>query len=662
MRPLHYLLLALLSLVPAATSAKPLIGGVQLEIRSRTPVFVGETFGTRGAYEKISGLAYLLIDPKAPENRGIADLALAERDADGMVHYDVDFAILRPIAARKARRVLVYDVVNRGMRTAGVLNGGFIGMADPIEKGDALLMRQGMTVVWSGWQGDFPTSGDRPPLIRGHFPLVTGKTGPITGRTSTELIFDRPEGNVMHLPYSALTLDQSNAVLTVQAVTDSPKRVIPTSQWRYLDDGNIEVTRPADMDAGAIYRFEYVAQNPKLHGLGFAATRDLIAFLRHGTAEEGNPLADLAAAPCERDAAGACVAAPGGIFASTIAFGVSQSGRYLRDFLYQGFNRDLAGRKVFDGMLAMIPGARRTFTNYRFAEPGRFSRQHEDHEVPGFSFPYTYATLRDAVTGETDGIMRACADTGTCPRLMHFDTSAEFWQAGAALVGTGGTSGDVPFPANVRAYMFAGGSHAPGFTLPACRYSGNPLNYGPTMRALFVAMTEWTLGQRQPPPSRWPSLAKGELVPVASLRGPAVPGLAWSKVLNEPIPPAGKAAWPIFVPIVDADGSDRAGIRPPQLAAPAGTLLGWNLRKPGYGEGDLCLLAGTFLPFAADAASRGSDPRLSLAERYGSPEANSDQRKARLRAAANDLVAARLLLPEDVEGIVQNPEPAPRQF
>lgn len=654
MRRFRFVLGGLLALFSSAALAKPVPRGVQIEIQSRTPVFGGESFGDHGAYEKLTGRAWFLIDPTDPQNRGVADLALAQRDRDGLVHYDVDLVILRPIDGKKARRVLLYDVVNRGIKTAGMLNGGAIGLTDPIDKGDALLMRQGVTVVWSGWQGDFLTSGSGPKLISGAFPLVTGKTGPVTGRTSTETIFDKPDGNVMRLPYAALSLDQSKAVLTVQAVTGSPKRVIPPSQWRFLDDGNVEVTRPADMDAGAIYRFEYTAKDPKLYGLGFTATRDLIAFLRHGSAAEGNPLGDIGQAPCEKNAASACVNPAGGVYASTIAWGVSQSGRYLRDYLYQGFNRDTAGRRVFDGVMAVIPGGRQTFTNYRFAEPGRFSRQHEDHDVPGFGFPYAYGTLRDPVTGRTDGILRACEASATCPKLMHFDTSGEFWQAGASLVGTGGTDRDVPFPANVRAYMLAGGAHAPGLMMPACRYPANPMTYSNALRALFLGMIDWTLDKQAPPPSRWPSLAKGELVPVASLRGPA--NIAWARVVNEPIPPAGKPAWPIFVPAIDADGNDKPGIRLPQVAAPVGTLLGWNLRKAGYGEGDLCLLSGTFLPFAADRATRGTDPRLSLAERYPSG------REPALRKAADELVAARLLLPEDAEAAVKNPEGyAPRR-
>jgi hypothetical protein len=407
----------------------------------------------------------------------------------------------------------------------------------------------------------------------------------------------------------------------------------------------VTFTRPADMDAGAIYRFEYDARDPKVMGLGFAATRDLIAFLRHAGADDGNPLADIAAAPCPRTASGTCANPDGGIFASTIALGVSQSGRYLRDFVYQGFNRALDGRRVFDGVLSVIPGARRTFTNYRFAEPGRFSRQHEDHGVPGFDFPFTYATLRDPVTGVSDGILRSCTTSGTCPLLFHIDTGAEFWQAGASLVGTGGTGRDVDFPPNVRAYMVASAAHAPGLTFPACKFPPNPMNTTPVNRALFMAMVDWTLGRAEPPPSRWPRLDRGELVPLDHLKFPTVPSLGpvAAKVANKPTPPAGRPDWRLFVPRVDADGNDLPGIRLPPVAVPTGTLLGWNLRKAGYAEGDLCSLAGSYLPFAADQASRGDDPRLPLAERYGNPST----RAARVAEATDRLIRDRLVLEAD---------------
>jgi hypothetical protein len=627
-----------------AAPAKP---SVRIEITSRTPAYGGAAFGEAGPYDKLTGVAHMRIDPKAPANRGVVDLAQAPRAADGLVDYDVDIVILRPRDAAKARRVMIYDVVNRGVKTApAMLNGGsFTSMESAKDAGDAFALRYGYTLVFSGWQGDVAA----PNMIGARFPVATDGGRPITGRVSTEAVFDDLKRNRVTLPYAAASLDPASLQVSVRARADDAPRTLAPGDARFDDARHVTLTRPADMDAGAIYQVSYIARDPKVMGLGFASVRDLVAFLRHADAAAGNPLADIAAAPCEQTASGGCANAGEGVFNSAVAFGVSQSGRYLRDFVWQGFNRDLDGGRVFDGVIAMVPGGRRTFTNVRFAEPGRFSRQHEDHAVPGFDFPFTYATLRDPVTGKTDGVLARCSADGTCPKVFHIDTSAEFWQAGASLVGTGGTDHDVALPANVRAYMITGGAHAPTMTAPACQSPANPMLYTPLVRGLTARMIDWTLERQPPPASRWPSLAEGELVPVEALKAPdlSAVGLTWPKVVNRPIPPAGsQSVWPVQVPVVDADGNDRPGVRMPQLAAPDGTYLGWNLRKPGYAAGDLCLIFGAYAPFAQDAAARGADPRASLAERYPNGE-----RAAKLQAAAAELGREGFLLKEDVAAL-----------
>jgi hypothetical protein len=643
MTVVRYLAALCLLLAPQLAVAKAGPPSVRLEVTSRAPAFGGRVFGERGAYETITGIAHMRIDPRAPQNRGIVDLSLAPRASDGMVEYAIDFVIQRPIDGAKARRVMVYEVVNRGMRLMPMMMGG--GM-NPADAGDGLMQNQGFTLVASGWQGDVTAKS----LVGARFPQITGRRGAITGPAAAETIFESTSGNRIKLGYPAASLEQGKARLTVSAVTGATARVIPASAWRYADASTVLVDRPADMDAGAIYRFEYIERDPIVMGLGFTATRDFIDWLRHAAERQGNPLADIGYAACERDVTDSCINTEGGHFSAAIAFGGSQSGRYLRDFLWQGFNRDLAGRKVFDGIIPFIPGARRTFTNFRFAEPGRFSRQHEDHGVPGFTFPFAYATLRDPVTGKRDGIMRACNETGTCPKMFHIDTSAEFWQAGSSLVGTGGTGRDVDAPSEVRQYMIAGGAHAPGMILPTCSYPANNLNYTPIVRSLVMAMIDWSLVKRNPPESRWPRLAKGELMTVDSLRGPAVPavGLVWPKVVNQPEAPRGKSGWPVLVPAVDVDGNDAPGIHMPDVAAPTGTWLGWNLRKAGYGEGDLCMLAGSFIPFAKEATSRGGDTRLSLAERYPEPDA----RAAKLRQATEALRRDGFLLESDAQRLI----------
>jgi hypothetical protein len=624
---------AFLTLRAQAKSHAP---SVRLVVTARAPVFGGQKFGSRGSYEQITGKAHMRIDPLATANRGIVDLALAPRAADGMVDYDIDFVIQRPSDPAKARSVLLYDVVNRGMRLLPMMTGG--SMMNPDDPGDGLLLRQGYTLVWSGWQGDIAHPG----MMGARFPVATNQGKPITGEISTETIFDDVTSHQITLPYAAAMLDQAGVTVSVRALADSPEQAIAASDWHFDDNRHISLTRPATMDAGAIYRVRYTAKDPWVMGLGFAATRDFISWLRHAPASQNNPLADLAAAPCERNAAGMCVHPQGGALSSAVAFGASQSGRYLRDFLWQGFN----------GVIALVPGGRRTFTNFRFAEPSRFSRQHEDHDVPGFTFPFSYASLPDPNTGRSDGILVACTATATCPKIFHIDTSAEFWQAGASLVSTGGTDHDVPFPANVRAYMITGGAHAPGMAFPGCHYPVNALNYTPIVRAMLINMVDWTTEGTEPPANRWPSLARGELKPLTALKGPEVPasGLVWPKLLNRAIPPAGKPAWPTFVPAIDADGNDTPGIRLPEVAAPLGTYLGWNVRKEGFGEGDLHFPCGSYLPFVKDAAARAGDTRLSLAERYPGPESRGRQ----FKDAVAQLRADRLLLQEDANVMLRN--------
>jgi len=640
----------LLSLLAASCSntAEARQSEITLEVTSRDPAYEGRSFGDRGPYERIRAIARMRIDPLDPANAGIVDLDLAPRAADGMVEYDVDVVILRPVEAAKARRVMVYDVVNRGMKLLGMLNQGGFAMGDPIAEGDGFLMRQGYTIVWSGWQSDvalpamIPAGMPSPDLVAARFPTARGANGsPVVGRVSTETIFDSRDGDTMTLPYPAASFDQPEAKLAVQQRTGDPKRILAASEWDFVDEKHIRIFRPADMDAGAIYSFEYLARDPVVMGLGFAATRDLVAWLRR--ANDGNPLADMAQASAEPNTG---TGAADNLFAATIAIGGSQSGRYLRDFLWQGFNRDSAGKRVFDGVIPFIAGGRRTFTNFRFAEPGRFSRQHEDHDVPGFDFPFAYDTLTDPVTGNSDGILARCAQSGTCPRVFHIDTGAEFWQAGASLVGTGGTEHDVALSDNVRLYAIAGGAHAPGMAMPFCTYPPNTMNYAPVLRALLIAMVEWTTGRSDPPASRWPSLNANEIVPVDDLDTPIQP---WARVANLPIPPKGKPTWSVFVPTIGKDGNELPGIRLPDIAAPTGTYLSWNLRNEGFAAGELCMVFGGYVPFAKDASSRGQDdkrPTLTNLYRTASGRTNT------YKAVAEQLVQDRLLLPADANKMI----------
>jgi hypothetical protein len=605
-RALLEFLLCVLSLLPNAYHAKPLEADApagdssehsvdspasrveRFEIRARGDAFGGASFGEVGGYERIDAVAYVTLDPAHAANRGIVDLALAPRDDAGRVAYDVDVTILRPKDPAHASGTLLADVPNRGNRLGlFALNDAPRGAApdDPASAGNGFALKRGYTLVWVGWQADVAGQA----LMSARFPVAREPSGePITGPVQLEVVFDHSEqpGRIA-LPYPAASLDVGRVSLTVRQRQSDAPRELPGEALRFESERALLATRPADMDAGAIYELVYTARDPVVTGLGFAATRDVVSFLRFATQDEAgtrNPLA--------------------GEVERALAIGFSQSGRYLRDFLWQGFHVDGAGRALFDGVLPVIAGARKTYTNRRWGQPGRFSRQHEEHLVPGNQFPFTYTVTTDPITGARDGLLARCAATNTCPKLMHVDTSAEFWQAGASLVGTDGAGHDVAFPENVRAYLIAGASHAPGMVAPYCEYLANPVSYSPVIRALVVAMERWLRGEAEPPGSVWPRIAQSELRERGAGEPPpnTVP-----RVDYDAVPPKIVGdGWRVLVPKTDANGNDVPGIPLWALQKKPGAYLGWNVRKEGFAKGELCFLFGGF------RASAHGQPRSSI--------------------------------------------------
>jgi hypothetical protein len=434
------------------------------------------------------------------------------------------------------------------------------------------------------------------------------------------------------------------------------------------------------MDAGAIYSFVYPAKDPAVMGIGFAAVRDLITFLRYDSADHSgapNPLNHLKQALCAlAPASGQCAASPATNVDLAIGEGVSQSGRFLRDFLYQGFNNDAHGRKVFEGLIPIIPGARRMNTNLLWGQPGRWSKSHEDHFQPGDQFPFTYAVTTDPVSGATDGLLKSCSATRTCPKIMQLDTAFEVWGGRASLLVADGTGHDVPIPDNVHLYMVPGAQHGGGNGVgterqtPTCQNPSSAVDEHTVDRAMVPAMEAWLTKGVTPPPSQYPTLAAGTLATPDS-RASATHsqigfpdlrkiGVTYTGAYNElyvtdyskAIPVVNLAKpYQVFVPKTDADGNDISGVRVPDVAVPVATYTGWNLRKAGFAQGEPCSSTGSTIPFALTAAARiaSGDPRPALAERYSSAQDYVNK----VRAAAEALVKQRLLLAEDVDVYVK---------
>ena len=647
------LLVLLLMVVPRVADARI----VSLVItRTESPTFGGTSFGAVGTYEKLVGIATGEVDPRDPRNAPIVDLTLAPRNARGMVEYYTPVYILRPVHAERGNHRLFYDVNNRGDFIAlgqfndAPPNNDPTGAADA---GNGHLMRQGYTVVLSGWDISAPSGGDRLAMT---VPVARNADGtPVVGLSIEELVIDRPDVLEGRLSYPAATQSRSQAVLTVRAHYEDQPEVVPLDAWEYVDDGRIRL-RPAGtaFRPGALYEFTYVAKDPRLAGLAFAGVRDLLEFLHYEKADRDRHVNPLA-----------------GDVQAVYSFSMSQPSRFLHDFLYAGFNADSRNRRVFDGVLSWIGGSSGGFFNDRFAQPGRTHRQHIGRWYPERQFPFADVTTFDPVTGRTDGRLAVCTKTGTCPRIFEVNSENEYWAKAGSLLHTDTEGRDLLDPPTVRHYLLSSLPHSRGrgpTGLGNCQQLQSPLVANTTLRALLVVLDEWVTRGIEPPSSRVPRVADGTLVPPlpqTSVGFPAIPGVVYNGRLHEGdrfdfgrsptgvlnlLPPVRLGApYPALVPKTDADGNDIAGIRQVEIAVPLGTFTGWGLRR-GAAAGDGCDASGQQIDFAATKAARlaTGDPRLSLEERYPTAE----DYVGKVAAAARTLQQQRFLLQEDVDRVV----------
>ena len=617
---------------------------IRFEVLQNVAAFEGRSFGSVGPYVKITARATIAVDPADPRNAVIADIDRAPRNAEGRVEATADVVLLRPADPLRANGTLLVDIPNRGRKLSPQLfdDAGQPGANEANKAADAgigFVYAEGYTMAWIGWQADIPSQPGQLALVA---PVLRG----VTGSTRDEFVFDHtrsPATATLSWPIA----DSSSLAVTVRPKWDAPRQTPPGLAIRATGVQSVEVTRPAaGFDAGALYEVTYMARDPAVLGMGFAATRDVASFLRRN-ATPANPLATGGRSSVQR----------------AIAFGVSQSGRYLRDFLYLGFNEDVGGGLVFDALMPHVAGGRRMATNFRFGQPGRNARHPQDPAWQADLFPFTYQTLYDPLSGRRDGLMLRCRLNATCPRVMQTDSEHEWWASRGSLLVTDADGNHLDLPPDVRAYMIAGSPHfaepgermrsAPTMALPV-----NPMHAGAPMRALLTAMQTWISGGAEPPASRVPMRAHGTLVEASDAVTRGIRGLPYSAIHTgasftdtSVFPPKLLGQYPVFVPRADSDGMAIAGIRMLPLAVPRASYTGWNPRAEGYGAGALFPLQGAMVPFAATRAERESsgDPRPSLVERYADDAAYV----AAVRTAAMRMVAERLLLQQDAERAIE---------
>lgn len=593
----------------------------RVEITKRTDV------AAYAGYEKIEGRVYFAVDPANRRNTVIADLDRAPRNAQGRVEFSADFYALRPKTGGNG--VAIVDVVNRGNRVTRIFN-RVAGGSDP-DVGDGFLARRGFTVMAVGWEFDLPAGGDG---LRIQVPAAQGVTGSV--RTLIDVDKRAPSYRFTNdVPaYPPADPDGPDSVLTVRDRLSDAPQTIARGQWRLSGD---VVSLEGGFEPGRVYELSYRVANPPVAGLGLAAVRDIASWARH---------APDAVTPAKY----------------VYAHGQSQTGRFLREFLYLGFNADERERLVFDGVIAQIAGAARIDINRRGSTPTA------GNAMVG-AFPYSDRAQRDPVTGATEGLLENERARRHQPKLFLVNSSVEYWidtgRAAALVHTTPDGTRDAALGDTVRAYLFSGAQHTPGpFPPPAGgrgQQRANPIDYSLSLRALLVGLDRWVREGVAPPPSRHPRLADRTLVRAQDLAFPAIPGVA----LPRTVPPGRRAfnpllpsnggegtVQPLLVSQVDADGNEVAGIRLPEVAVPLATYTGWNFRNPEIGgTSRLVGNTGSYIPLARTQAEREArrDPRPSIEERYPS----RGDYLARVRQVTDGLVRDRYMLAEDVDIVVK---------
>ena len=582
---------------------------VDIDISSTDVVAEGRQFGKAGAYEQLKGKARLAVDPNHPANKRITDLQLAPRNSQGLVEFSADIVVLRPRDLTKGNRTILSEVVNRGKK--GML--GLFNKARLDDFGDGLLLNEGYTLLWVGWQHDVPHGPD---VMRVSVPSATGSKGLVRAEFTPDRPLQKiPLGDAGHIAYPVANPEAAR--VTVRDDIYGPRTELPKNAWS-IEGDTLRLASPAT--PGRLYEIVYESSDPAIAGLGLAAIRDVISHLKKD-------------------------------YKYAIGVGTSQSAMVLKALVYEGFNRDEQQAIVFDGIFAHIAGGRRS-TFHRFTQLSRTAGPLRNASLSTTEqFPFADLSQLDPATQKRDGILRQAEPSRRVPKTFYTNSSYEYWGSAASLTHTTVDGKfDTSLPATTRVYMFAGGQHGPAAFPPQ---GGRGLNlpnfndYRWPMRALLMRLQQWVANDAEPPPSKYPTIKMGTLVPLADYRFPRIPGIELPTIIHTPHrlefasePPKVLAPYVPLVPQADKGGNDVGGIRMPELSCAIGIFTGWNLRQPRIGAPKYLLAnTGSYIPFS----------RPTILERYSDEQSYMGC----VERSANEMVANGLLLREDVAAIVK---------
>jgi hypothetical protein len=628
-----------------------------IDITSTKLLKNGKKFGAAGQYKEIIALAKFIIDPNENFNEKITDIDNIPLNEDGLVEFSSDVHIMMPNDMSKSNKKIIYDVNNRGTK---VMLGQFNSSPDKDDIGNEFLMNQGYTLVWSGWANDAPPVNG---LLRLFSPELLNNGYPISGKIYSQFQPLKDVEQIMlsdrnHVPYPAFDNNEKLAVLSYKKYPDDEALIIPRDKWRFAwNNGNEIIDNPNfifmndKFKAGIMYQISYTAYGAKSTGLGLASVRDLITFLKYSENDQ-NPTK--------------------GQIEYAFAFGVSQSGRFLREFIYLDFNFDDLNREIFDGIMPHVAGGMRGEFNQRFGQPSK-----DLPSVISQLYPSSLVKSQDINGNRNDSLLDKISERKSKVKIFFVNTGAEYWRGDASLIHTSSNGEkDLNIPENSRVYHLSSCSHSIG-TWPLsdkqevdgmrAQYFLNSIDYTPLMRALLINLDNWVSKNIKPPDNSYPKISEGTAVDPNSLREkfskipidfpehfsyPRKMDFGEDEKIIKIIPPKNGEQYGSLVSDVDLDGNEVAGIRHPDVEIPLATSTPWNLRHPDVGApyqivGLTGGPRGATIPFSKK--NNQNDYRISIDNRYKS----KNEYLEKISDYSKILINERFLLEFDFKNILQ---------
>lgn len=583
-------------------------------------------FGAVGRYRQLDGIVTFAVDPKSSANQHIVDLHLARTNEEGLVEFTANLSLVTPLDPDLGNGRLLVEIPNRGNKlTAGSFHQ--VVAANPEDRdnaGDGFLCHRGFSFLSIGWQWD--PQVEYAMMLQAPEALIDGE--PITGDVMMKLQpdRDRPHLTMMQLgqtqpsyPVHEPDSDQHQLYCYI----NGSRQLIDRTDWQFalVSKGNVvksdrHIYTAQGFTQGVHYELVYQTRGAPVVGTGLLAIRDIASCLRY------------------HDAASPLTAS----FSHVMSYGISQTGRVLRHFLYEGLNRDEQERIAYDGMLIHIAGGQRGDFNHRFAQPSVVNIP-----GPGQRFPFAAGSTTDPVSARQDSLFSKL-DDNAIPKVIISNTSWEYWRGDASLVHINETEDLIEHP-STRIYHIAGTHHIGGILidgkqlseLPTGLHTAMPLNIvnsAPVFRALFIALDQWVTKDEPPPDSRHPTLRDHTAVTREVVLN------KFAEQTDMPIPDANKLttieSYRAYVSDVGPDRNEVAGIQLPDLACPLAYHSGWNPRSPAIGAPDeIAIFAGFSIFF----------PKAKILARYQNEETYLKQ----AGTCIDGLIQERFVLQQDRE-------------